>query len=79
MCRSMSHIIIYKTSNCMIQGFNPYPAEFFYLNFPPLEVVSHYRDPQTQAIENYSYLFNLRPSIYKFILMFKHQFLSQCQ
>ena len=29
-----------------------------YLNFHPLEVVSHYRDPQLQVDENYSYLFN---------------------
>ena len=45
--------------------FNPYPAKFFYLNFHQLEVVSRYRDPQLQEGENYSYLFNLRPNIWK--------------
>ena len=35
------------------------------LNFQPLEVVSRYRDPQLQVVENYSYLFNLRPNVYK--------------
>ena len=44
---------------------NPYPAEIIYLNFQPLEVVSRYRDPQPQVVENYSYMFNLRASIYK--------------
>ena len=46
-------------------SFNPYPAELIYLIFQPLEVVSRYRDPQPQVVENYSYLFNLRPNIYK--------------
>ena len=45
--------------------FNPYPAELIYLNRQPLEVVSHYRDSQPQVVENYSYLFNLRPNILK--------------
>ena len=35
-------------------GFNPYLAEEIYLNFQPLEVVSRYRDPQPQVVENYS-------------------------
>ena len=48
-----------------VSGFNPCPARFFYLNFQPLEVVSHYRDPQLQVVKNYSYLFNLWPYIYK--------------
>ena len=39
--------------------FNPYPAKLVYLNFQPLEVVSRYRDPQHQVIENYPYMFNL--------------------
>ena len=55
---------------------NPYPAELIYLNFQTLEVVSRYRDPQPQVIENYSYLFYLRPKHLQ-ILMFKHQFVSQ--
>ena len=45
--------------------FNPDPAKLFYLNFQPLEVVSRYRDPQPQVVENHSYLFNFRPNIYK--------------
>ena len=44
---------------------NPYPPNLLYLNVQPLEVVSRYRDPQPQVVENYSYLFNLRPNIYK--------------
>ena len=44
---------------------NPYPAKLNYFNFQPLEVVAHYRDPQPQVAENYSYLFILRPNIYK--------------
>ena len=35
------------------------------LNFHPLEVVARYRDPQLQVGKNYSYLFNLRPTIGK--------------
>ena len=34
-------------------------------NFQPLEVVSRYRDPQPQVVENYPYLINFRPNIYK--------------
>ena len=45
--------------------YNHYPAKLIYLNFRPLEVVSRYRDPQPQVVENYSYFFNLRPNIYK--------------
>ena len=37
------------------KAFNPYPAKLFYLNFHPLVVVSRYRDPQPQVVENYSY------------------------
>ena len=32
---------------------NPHPAKLIYLNFQPLEVVTRYRDPQTQVVENY--------------------------
>ena len=28
--------------------------------------LSRYRDPQPQVVDNYSYLFNLRPNIYKY-------------
>ena len=42
----------------------PYPyARVIYLNFRPLDIVSRYRDPQSQVVENYSYLLNLRPNI----------------
>ena len=46
--------------------FIPYLAKLFYLNFQQLEVVSRYRDPQPQVVENYSYLFNFRPNIYNY-------------
>ena len=36
---------------------NPNHAKLIYLNFQSLEVVSRYRDPQPQVVENYSYLF----------------------
>ena len=42
-----------------------HPAKLIYLNAQPLEVVSRYRDPQPQVVENYSYVLNLRPNIYK--------------
>ena len=38
---------------------DPYRAKLIYLNFPPLEVVSRYRDPQLQVAENYLYFFDL--------------------
>ena len=44
---------------------NPYPAKLIHLNFQPFEVVSRYRDTQPQVVENYWYLFNLKPNIYK--------------
>ena len=44
---------------------NPWNAKFINLNFHPLEVVSHYRDPQHQVGEYYLYLFNLKPNICK--------------
>ena len=49
-----------------IKYVNPYPAKLIYLNFQPLEVVSRWRDTQPQVVENYSYLFNLRPNVYKY-------------
>ena len=51
--------------NLSIFFFNPYSDKLIYLNFQPLDVVSHYRDPQPQVVENYLYLFNFRPNIYK--------------
>ena len=50
----------------IVVDINPSPAKAIYLNFQPLEVVSRYRDPQPQVVKNYSYLFNLRPNIYKY-------------
>ena len=44
----------------------PYPDQLINFNFQPLEVVSRYRDPQPQVVENYSYSFNLSPNIYKY-------------
>ena len=44
---------------------NPYTAKVIYLGFQPLEVVSRNHDSQSKVVENYSYLFNLRPNIYK--------------
>ena len=53
-----------------IYAFNPYPyAKFIHLNFQPLEVVSHNRDPQLQVAENYSYLFNLSTDILKILCL----------
>ena len=51
---------------------NPSPAKSIYLNFQPLEVVSRYRDPQPQVVENHSYLFNLRPDNYKYWCLNTH-------
>ena len=46
---------------------NSYPAKLNYLNMQPLEleVVSCYRDPQPQVVENNPFLFNLIPNICK--------------
>ena len=44
---------------------DPLHAMLSYLYFHPLEVVSHYRDPQLQVGENYPYLFKFRPNICK--------------
>ena len=44
---------------------NPYPANYIYLNFHPFEVMSRHSDPQPKVVENYSYLSNLWPNIYK--------------
>ena len=43
-----------------------YPAGVNLLIFQPLEVVSRYRDPHPQVVENYSYLFNLKTNIFNF-------------
>ena len=38
-------------------SLNSYPAKLINFIFQQLEVVSRYRDPQPQVVENYSYLF----------------------
>ena len=53
---------------------NTYLAELFYLNFHPLEAVSHYRDPQLQVGKNYAYLFNLK---FANLTVWTHIFCSQ--
>ena len=68
--KKLFHIPIRKVDNTLkfpmeMTDINPYPAKLNYLNFQTLEVVSRYRDPQLQVVENYSYLFNLRRNIYK--------------
>ena len=44
-------------------NINPCHAKFIYLNFQPIEVVSRYRDPQPQVVENCPYVINLRANI----------------
>ena len=44
---------------------NPCPAKLFFFNFQPHDIVSRYRDPQPQVVENYSNLLHSRPGIYK--------------
>ena len=53
---------------------NSHTAELIYLNFQPLEVVSRYRDPQPQVVENSTYLFSWRSNILQ-ILMIRHSFI----
>ena len=48
-----------------LSSIKPYPAKLILKKIQPLEIVSRYRDPQPQVVENYSYLLNLRPNIYK--------------
>ena len=64
---SETQLQVGENSDCIIWRLkvNPYPADLIHLNFQPLEFVSRYRDPQPQVVENYSYLLNLRPNIYK--------------
>ena len=45
--------------NCWRRIVNPYHAKYIYLNFQPPEVVTRYRDPQPQVVENYTYLFDV--------------------
>ena len=55
-----------ETSKYVFSEGGGKPAKLIYLIFEPLEVVSRYRDPQLQVVENYSYMFNLKPDINKF-------------
>ena len=50
-----------------IQMVNPCTAKFNILNFQLLKVVSRYRDPQPEVVENFSYLFYLWPRIGKYL------------
>ena len=47
-------------------GVNPLTAKLFNLNFQSLEVVSRWRDPQLQVMENYSDLTKWRSTIFKY-------------
>ena len=47
-------------------SFNPLTAKLFNLSFHPLEVVSHWRDPQFQVSENYTDLTIWRSTIFKY-------------
>ena len=51
---------------------NPLTAKLFNLNFHPLEVVSHWRDPQLQVSENYSDLTKWRSILFKFCWLMSH-------
>ena len=42
-----------RSGPLILSLINPFPAKVIYLNFQPLEVVSRYRDPQPQVVENY--------------------------
>ena len=41
-----------QVENLAHHNVNPCPAEVIYLNFQPLEVVSRYRYPQPEVVEN---------------------------
>ena len=43
-----------------MQNINGKLIKLIYLNFHPLEVASHYHDPQLQVGENYLNLINLQ-------------------
>ena len=53
-------------------NFTHIPTETSYLNFHVLGVESHFRDPQQQVGENYPYLFNSRPNIFKSSCLYTH-------
>ena len=44
---------------------NTWTAKLNKLKCHPLECMSPHRDPQLQVAENYSYMFNMRPTIWK--------------
>ena len=60
----------------IFQRFNPLTAKLFNLNFHPLEVVSHWRDPQLQVSENYSDLTKWRSTLFKSCWLVPHFFLT---
>ena len=51
---------------------NPLTAKLFNLNFHPLEVVSRWRDPQLQVIENYSDLTKWMSTFFKYCWLMSH-------
>ena len=51
---------------------NPLPAQLSYRKFHPLEVVSRYRDPQTQVGENHSNLLKFKPQIWSCLCLNTH-------
>ena len=55
----------YCTIEYVLDQMNPESSKLNHLKFHPLKVVSRYRDSQLQVGDNYSYLFNLTPSICK--------------
>ena len=61
LCRFIILTLTLRVMNyllCHFCSFNPSPTKLINLNFQALEVVSRYRDPQPQVLENYSYLLN---------------------
>ena len=53
-------------------SFNPLTAKLFNLNFPSLEVVSRWRDPQLQVSENYLDLTKWRSTLFKSCWLMSH-------
>ena len=56
--------------------FTFYSAKLIYWHFQPLQVVSRYRDPQPEVVENYTYLFNLITNNNKYLCLNRHFILN---
>ena len=65
-------ILSKNTTEYLHFSFNPLTAKLFNLNFHPLEVVSHWRDPQIQVSENYSDLTKWRSTLFKYCWLMSH-------